>query len=229
MLQVIRDNSQGLVAKAIVGLIIITFALFGIEALFTATGEAESVVSVNGVGISDAEVQNEVNQQKQQMLARMGANADPSLIDEDLITESVIDRLITRELMFQAADDRDLYIGDATVNGLILSVPAFQTDNVFDKAKYQAFLGARGFSPTSFKDYLRKEIQIQHLRDGIQLSAFTTKNEVEQISQLTKQTRDIGFVTLSLEEQKKAIEISQEELDAYYQAHQDDRQALFEF
>lgn len=33
MLQNIRDNSQGTIAKVIVGLIVVTFALFGVESI----------------------------------------------------------------------------------------------------------------------------------------------------------------------------------------------------
>ncbi len=48
MLQSIRDNSQSIVAKVIVGLIIVTFALFGVESLVSLTAGSNAPATVNG-------------------------------------------------------------------------------------------------------------------------------------------------------------------------------------
>ena len=51
MLQNIRKNIHGTMAKIIVGLIIATFALFGVESILTGGGRAY-VAEVNDVGIT---------------------------------------------------------------------------------------------------------------------------------------------------------------------------------
>ena len=48
MLQDIRDNSQGVIAKVIIGLIVAIFVLFGAESIIGGFVAAPSVGTVNG-------------------------------------------------------------------------------------------------------------------------------------------------------------------------------------
>ena len=48
MLQNIRDNSQGVIAKVIVGFIIAIFALFGVESIIGGFITSPPVAEVNG-------------------------------------------------------------------------------------------------------------------------------------------------------------------------------------
>ena len=50
-------------AKVIIGLIVATFALFGVESILTSGGIAY-VAEVNGEGIAASELQQQINQQK---------------------------------------------------------------------------------------------------------------------------------------------------------------------
>ncbi|MCF4980819.1 hypothetical protein GIW61_20790, partial [Pseudomonas gessardii] len=52
MLQNIRDNSQGWIAKTIIGLIVVLMAFTGIEAIFQATTNSQDAAKVNGEEIS---------------------------------------------------------------------------------------------------------------------------------------------------------------------------------
>ncbi len=51
MLQDIRANAQGTIAKIIIGLIVISFSIFGIESLLF-SGGSSGVAEVNGEEIS---------------------------------------------------------------------------------------------------------------------------------------------------------------------------------
>ena len=81
MLQSIRDNSQGIIAKIIVGLIAVTFALFGVESLVSLTAGSNAPATVNGEEISQQDLHQGVQLQRRQMLSQMGEDADPSLLD----------------------------------------------------------------------------------------------------------------------------------------------------
>ena len=48
MLQNIRDNSQGWIAKTIIGLIIVLMALTGFDAIFQAASHSQDAAKVNG-------------------------------------------------------------------------------------------------------------------------------------------------------------------------------------
>ena len=52
MLQDIREKSLGTIGKAIIGLIIAVFALFGVESIIGGLTQPPSVANVNGEEIS---------------------------------------------------------------------------------------------------------------------------------------------------------------------------------
>ena len=58
MLQNIRDNSQGWIAKTIIGIIVALMAFTGIEAIFQASGNSnkQDVAKVNGEDITQTEL-----------------------------------------------------------------------------------------------------------------------------------------------------------------------------
>ena len=53
MLQKIRDNTQGVIAKIFIGFIIAVFALFGVESIVGTLMNATPALEVNGVEISN--------------------------------------------------------------------------------------------------------------------------------------------------------------------------------
>ena len=79
MLQTIRDNSQGVIAKVIIGFIIGVFALFGAESIVGGFLQGNEVASVNGEEITEQELSVGI----QNVMASIGS--DLGSIDEELI------------------------------------------------------------------------------------------------------------------------------------------------
>ena len=109
MLQQIRSNLQGIVARVIIGLITIPFVLWGVDAFFLDSGNPD-IAKVNGEPISELELNQQVYRQRQQMLARMGDKIDASQIDEAMLRGPVLERLIQQRLFESAADSGNLLV-----------------------------------------------------------------------------------------------------------------------
>ena len=71
MLQDIRDNSQGVIAKVIIGFIVAIFALFGVDSIVSGFIASPPVAEVNGEEITEAQLQ--VNTQN--LLNSIGGSA----------------------------------------------------------------------------------------------------------------------------------------------------------
>src|SRR5471032_943190 len=56
MLQNIRDNSQGWIAKTIIGVIVALMALTGFDAIFRATSTSQDAAKVNGEEITTSDL-----------------------------------------------------------------------------------------------------------------------------------------------------------------------------
>ncbi|MBY4675274.1 SurA N-terminal domain-containing protein [Marinobacterium arenosum] len=216
MLQSIRDNSQSIVAKVIVGLIVVTFALFGVESLVSLTGGSNAPATVNGEEIGERELLQGVELQRRQLLAQMGENADPSLLEDDAIREGVLDGLIEQAVLVQSAQNQDMRISDQLIDQLIVGTPDFQLDGKFDRQQFEALLRNAGLTPLTYRALLRKEKLIEQERLGYMMSAFTLPGEAQQVVELDRQTRDLSYFVLPAEPVKATIEISDEELAAEY-------------
>src|SRR5579872_4941901 len=120
MLQNIRDNVQGIVAKVIIAIIIVPFAIFGIETLISGGGPAE-VAKINGEKISESELQQAIMVQKRQLYASMGDNVPPNMLEDAALRGPALDGLITQRLLQQSAADLKLGVPTQVVDQTILS------------------------------------------------------------------------------------------------------------
>ncbi|WP_415891688.1 SurA N-terminal domain-containing protein [Neptuniibacter sp. PT8_73] len=216
MLQSIRDNSQGIIAKIIVGLIAVTFALFGVESLVSLTAGSNAPATVNGEEISQQDLYQGVQLQRRQMLSQMGEDADPSLLDDNLISNMVLEGLIEQSVLVQSAQNQGLTFSDAMIDQLILSTKEFQLDGKFDRAQFEATLRNAGLTPLMYRDIVRKEKVTEQERVAFMLSAFTLPNELNSLNVLQNQTRDLRYFTLPADNVRAEITVSDEQIADYY-------------
>ena len=112
MLQNIRDNSTGIVAKIIVGLIALTFVVTGVQ--FVSFGSSEPEVAVvNDQPITEVDFRRELDTQRRQLLTLV---QDPALIDENILRSQVLDSLIQQTAVLTEAQRRGLTFGDAQID-----------------------------------------------------------------------------------------------------------------
>lgn len=218
MLQSIRDNSQSIVAKVIVGLIIVTFALFGVESLVSLTSESDAPATVNGEEISRQELYQATELQRRQLLTQMGENADPALLDEGMISSMVLDSLIEQKSLLLAAKDKNLLISDRMIDQMIVNTADFHVEGKFNRNQFEVALRNAGFSPLMYRDLLRKERVIEQERNAYQLSSFTIPQELKRIVALDRQTRDINYFVLPLADVAQQVTVSEDEIKAKYES-----------
>ncbi|MGB0733477.1 MAG: SurA N-terminal domain-containing protein [Pontibacterium sp.] len=222
MLQTIRENSQGIVAKIIVGLIAVTFALFGVESLVSLTSGSNAPAEVNGEEISEYSLLESVAAQKRQILSQMGQNVDPSLLDDSLIAGMVLDRLIEEEVLRQQAVNRGMTFSTNMIDQLIVNTPAFQVDGAFNADQFRGTLRGSGLTPLTYRALIEKEKLVEQQRYGLILSSFLTDADVDQLIALDRQTRSFEYFVISREEAEKGVEVTEEEIVARYNENQAD-------
>ena len=219
MLQTIRNNSQSIIAKVIVGLIAVTFALFGVESLVSLTSGSNAPATVNGEEISERQLMQGVELQRRQLLNQMGENADPALLDDNVISNMVLDGLIEQEVLTQAAKSQGMTFSDRMIDQMLLSEPSFQVDGRFDRAQFEAVLRNAGLTPMMYRDLVRKEKLVEQMRTGYLLSAFALDSELNNVLALDQQKRDLSYFVLDGEKVAAEIEITDEEARSYYDAN----------
>ena len=217
MLQNIRDNSQGWIAKTIIGVIVALMALTGFDAIFQATSTSQDAAKVNGEEITQVELSQAVDMQRRQLLQQLGKDFDASLLDEKMLREAALKGLIDRKLLLQGAKDAKFSFSEAALDQVILQTPEFQEDGKFSPERFDQVIRQLGYGRLQFRDMLGQEMLIGQLRAGLAGSGFVTDEQVNAFARLEKQTRD--FASLNIKADPAAVKLSEDEIKAYYDEH----------
>jgi peptidyl-prolyl cis-trans isomerase D len=217
MLQNIRDNSQGWIAKTIIGVIVALMALTGFDAIVQATTHKNEAAKVNGDEISQNELSQAVDMQRRQLMQQLGKDFDASLLDEKMLRESALKGLIDRKLLLQGAEQAKFSFSEAALDQVILQTPEFQVDGKFSSERFDQVIRQLGYSRMQFRQMLAQEMLIGQLRAGVAGSGFVTDAEVLAFARLEKQTRD--FATLNVKADPAAVKLTDDEVKAYYDEH----------
>ena len=216
MLQNIRDNSQGVIVKVIVGLIVAVFALWGVESIIGGFVATPPVAEVNGEEINDLQLQNSV----QQLLFSIGADAgslDPGLI-EDIALNQLIDEVVLR----QAAERSSLAVSSTQLDQFILNSPQFQINGAFDSELAVRTMVSQGFSVPLFREDLSRRMVLSQIANAYSGSNFLTPGELEQLIELQQQTRDFRYIAIPMGTRTLGTAISDERIREYYEQNLED-------
>jgi len=218
MLQDIRENAQGTIAKIIIGVLILSFAVWGMDAVIGGFSGEPEVATVNGQDITEREFLRFVQLESQRRLNAM-ETPDPSLLDEDQIRRDVLDMLIQDAILSQDADSQGLALSDADIDALIVQSPQFQVDGVFNRDRFVSMVRNIGMGVMEFRDSMRRSYVINQIRAGIVQSALANRDSVQQLLQIQYQTRDFRTLRIPADAVASGIQVTNAEIEDYYQKH----------
>jgi peptidyl-prolyl cis-trans isomerase D len=219
MLQTIRERAQGWIAWAIVVLISIPFALWGIQSYLGIGGEPV-VASVNGVDITQRAFDYRYREVRAQLRERLGAAYRPGLFDEKTLRAKVLDQMIRDSLLLRVSHDMGLRASNRELRAAIMANPAFQKNGRFDDTAYQRALQLRGMRPPEFENGLRQQIVSTQLGRAVVASAFVTSKELDQAIRLQGQERKISYFVVPKDRFKTDAKLTDQQIEAYYRGHQ---------
>ena len=215
MLESFRDNMKG-IAFAIVVLIAIVFAFSGIGSLSISGSASDTAVKVNGERVSELQVLQAINSEKQRILSE-NEGLDPALLENDLIRPQVVDQIIGRKLLSQEASSGGMAISSRSTGKLLLDTPSFQTEGRFDQDLYLYRVRNLGYTSASFLEMIEENLLIEQFVRGFVASGFTTSNELDLLANVIEQQRDYYYLTLPLQPVKAAINVSDQQVESYYE------------
>lgn len=221
MLQTMRDNAQGMIAKVIVFFIIFVFALWGVESIVSLGGGTPAAVTVGGEDISEADIARLVEQQKSNLRRQFGDKYDENLFNEKFLRESAVEQLVDQKIALVQANKMDLYASTQQVDETILTMPAFQLEGRFSKEQFQNVLRINGLSPMAFRGMLSDDIKSNQVRAAIILSSVETPFAVQVSEALNNELRTFSFHEVNAKDLEAGITPSDDEIAAYYESNKD--------
>ncbi|ATD67338.1 peptidylprolyl isomerase [Luteimonas chenhongjianii] len=240
MLQALRDKTSGWIAIAIVAVLAIPFAFFGMEqylfqnnADYAAKVEAppkwwKSAPDVwlvrklawTSTEVSAEEFRQAFDSMREQRRQQEGEAFDARGFETLESKREVLEQLIDRAVLGLAAERADIVIGDAQVQEVIRSIPAFQVEGRFDPQRYQMALQSAQppRTPRDFQESIRIDMQRALVPQTIAETAFVTESEAARLMRLLGERRDVSFVIVPPPAVDSA-EVSAADQQAWYEAH----------
>jgi len=217
MLQQIRDKLSGGIAIAILALIGVPFLFFGINYNFIGTNFAAKVDGEEiSVGFFEQQYRSELTERPEL------ADANDAQLQQ--LRRGILERLIRDQLVRSYLTENGYRVGNKQLTDLIQREPEFQVDGKFDRAAYVDYLAIRGREPREFEESQRAFMREYQLRSSIMASAVVTPSEYRRYLNLAAEQRLVSLATLNEEAVSGEIEVSEEDVQAFY----DDNPTLYQ-
>ena len=216
MLQELRNQTQSLGFKVLAGAIIVVLTLFGFGATNLFLASDPTIAAIGDYEITETVLERETERERRKLLFQVGEDFDANSIDRLKLREYALEQLITKEVLFQTAENLNIRTSKALVDQRLLDNPVYQKNGLFDEPTYLQQVQMLGYSPIQFVNEYGRSLSAELLRTGIASSSFTSDWEVEEAIKLLTQKRDVAYLLFGLEKFKEGVEVSEAEIKERY-------------
>ncbi len=245
MLLKIREKTTGWVAMTILGILIVPFALFGLDQYMVQSGSS-SVASIKAPPawwssapsfwpvstlwrqeeVGTEEFRNRFEQVRQQRRAEEGDAFDGRAFEDMANKRAVLESLIDQKVQAMAAQAAGVAVSDSMVIREIQRIPAFQVDGRFDPQRYQLALASQvpAQSPAQFDRLVRESLEQGLVMNTLAESNFVTSAEMDRLIRLMGEQRDVSLVVVPAPD-ATGIAVSDADIQGWYDSHAADYRA----
>lgn len=218
MLQVLRSSVAGIVAKIVIGLLVLSFGVWGIQGYIFQAQQSEFVATVGDQKITGTELraafQRDVNLYRQRGLDITAEQARSfGLLDQTL------DRLISGRLYLKAGDWLGMAVSDATVIDAIRTDPAFLDESQnFSRGTFELLLRQNNLSETQWIAETRRDIIRREILNSIDISGDAPDALVAPLHAWRNEKRIATAMLVPLDSK---LDVGQPDSAAVEKLHQD--------
>jgi len=240
MLQALREKTSGWIAVAIVAVLAVPFAFFGMEQ-YLFQGMASDVAKVeapprwwesapdwglarklvwDNEEITSEDFRTAFENERSRRREEQGDRFDARAFENPIVKREVLETLIDRAVMRLTARQAGIVVGDAQVRQAIEAIEVFQVEGRFDPQRYQLLLLSQNppLTPQMFQDQMRADLQQAVIPSQVARSAFIPEPQAQRMLALLEETRDVRLAVLPAPDANTA-DISDEEVAEWHQRH----------
>lgn len=198
MLEFMRKSANTIFIKAFLGLLILSFAAWGIGDIFRGRAASTAVATVGENEISAAEFRSEFARELQRMSQVFGQQISREQGKSMGIDNLLVSRLVQTALVNEGANDLRLLVPDSAVVGVIKQNPEFFNDaGVFDRNLYISILGQSGFTEERYVARVRTNMARQQYLSPIRTGAVMPKGMVRALYAHAAEQRSADVIRIN--------------------------------
>ena len=217
MMQTMRRYAKGAMAFVLFGVLIISFAIWGIGDIFRSGSGDPEVAKVGETEITVREFNDELQRELRRLESVFGRRLDAAQAREFGIVEQVLSGMISRALIDRTALDFSLTAGDSLIQKTILANPAFAgPDGRFNRDAFQRRLYNVGLNEAGYVAAIRGAIMRDQLTGSLTAGAATPRLLLDDVYGHRRERRGGTAVTVEADAMTGIPAPTEAELAAFH-------------
>lgn len=226
MLDSMRDAARSWVAKVLLGLLVLSFAVWGISDAFQGDLNGSAALQAGNSKVSATDYRFAYEQQLIRLSRQFGQQLTREQAKALGIENQVIAQLVAGVVLDEQARKMHLGLSKDGIARLTAEDPSFHdASGNFNRNQFNAVLRQAGIRPedylTSRADVARRQQIVEAATDGIKIPDTMLK----ALALYQGESRSADYITLAIEAEENIPAPSDEALKAYFDAHKDEYRA----
>jgi peptidyl-prolyl cis-trans isomerase D len=221
MLNALRKQAGSWVVKGLLMLLVASFAIWGIGDVFYGGSQNPAVATVGDSEIPATELADAFNRSLRSLQQSVGTQINREQAIQLGVMQQALQDLIAARLIDLRAGDMGLTVTDASLRALVHANPMFQTAGQFDRGRFEQLLLANGLDEQGYLAVLRQDVLRGTLTHGVTGAAVVPQALVDAIYRYRNEQRRGRYAVVETSSITEVPEPSDEDLQAYHEAHQD--------
>ncbi|OQY02390.1 MAG: peptidyl-prolyl cis-trans isomerase [Desulfobacteraceae bacterium 4572_130] len=213
MLGYMRKNTESWIIKILLGLIVLVFVFLGMGSI--GSKRRNSVAMVNDKPITMEEYKRSYHDIIENMRQRFGDNLNDEIIKMFQVKKQALDSLIEERLLTSEAEKLKIKVSKQEVRDLLVTIPAFKKNSVFDFETYKMVLANNRISPEIFEEMQKKAIIQNKVRSFVLGSITVSDMELDELYKYENTQVAINYIKFDPDSYTN-IKPGKKEIKEYY-------------
>lgn len=219
MLSFFRTAAQSRIFKVMFGLLIASFALWGVGPILHSGNHLDTAAKVGNVKITSAEAERALEQGLRRLESQLGQLPPREIIDQ-VIRPQMLSQMVNTSLFEQEARAIGIRVGKELLQQSIAAEPGFRgEDGKFNKERYHTLLQTVGLAEADYLRSLQQDIGQSALQGIVAAAAEPSPEMIRLVERHNGEKRVVDAVYISADSIKDVPAATEEELKKFYDTH----------
>ena len=221
MLDAIRKRTASFVVKLLMGILALSFALWGIGDIFTG-GQDPAVAEVGDTSITVSQLQNEYARTLDYWQRATGGQIDAEQAKAFGIINQAVESLVARAMLRQEVAAIGIGAPDALVRDMITENDSFRSPaGIFDRTIYQAVLRQNRLTEDQYEAGVAEDFARGQLMDSLESGLVTPSIAVDTIRRFREEKRTAAVVQVTPEDAPEAPDPDGAAIASFFSENED--------
>ena len=166
MFEFLRKHAGSLFMQIVLGIVALVFVFWGIGSIRNKRIK-NYAVKINNEIILPQEFYKELENTVKSYENRFHMRIDEKMMKTLRLKQMVLSNMINRRILYLEALKNGITVTDDEVKNVIINMPYFQRNGVFEKSLYLRVLQFNRLTPQEFEDRIRYDLTISKFKNGI--------------------------------------------------------------